>query len=505
MRRLSLPMTICIAIALLTAPLSAPAAATPYAAPDVSVTVDGLGVSFEVPPQRENYSVLVPFRAISEAIGVTVEWVAAERGIIATRPAAADSPAVEVRLWIDRPTAMVNGVEQQLTALPRLVSDKTFIPARFFATAFGCGVDWNEAAQRVLITTGERTMTVYGFYALGSDKTSSWTDLFGMPYPDIALATAHQRLLSGVGFGWYSIDAQGHLSDDGAIAGWSRPGGSENALLRADQAGLTGEMVIHANGSESKLASLLGNQQVLAGLRTAIVAAAASYDGVNLDWESFTTGLDAAGKVAVRDSYAAFVTALAADLHAAGKTLTVTVQPGNGAFAAGFDYAALGAAADRLVLMAYDYYDHTQPSPLAPLAKVEEAIKLLLAQRVPADKVLLGLAPGGAEWVTKPTAGVANRLANGDVASYKAAHAVTWDATAQANWLSYQDAAGQTIKVWIEDGQSISLKIALAKRYGLRGIAVWRLGDIPGDVWTAIDDATKPERATSAQPQTQQP
>ncbi|MGE5560265.1 MAG: stalk domain-containing protein [Chloroflexota bacterium] len=480
-------------IALVVAVVCPTAVAAPAAAPAVSVTIDELPLAFDAPLQREEYRVLVPFRAISEAIGVTVDWVPEEKGIIATKAASVDSPATEVRLWIDRPTAMVNGVEQPLDVPPRLVDSKTFIPARFFATAFGCGVDWDEATQRVLITTGERTMDVYAFYAAGTSLTPSWPDLFGMPYPDVDRTTAHQRLVSSVGFGWFSVLASGRLSSNG-IDGWRRPGGWENALVELRRAGLSDEMVVYASGSESKLAVLLNDAQSLAELRAAIVAEADNFGGVNLDWEGISSGLDADGQAAVRARYAEFVTALAADLKAIGKTLTVTVQPGNSAFAAGFDYATIGAVADRIVLMAYEYYDRALPSPLAPMAKVEEAVQLLL-KHVSADRILLGVAPGGVAWQTAPTPGRADVWSLSDVAAYTERYVTTWDETADANWLSFTDAAGRTSKLWIEDGRSIGRKIALAKRYGLRGIALWRLGVIPRDVWQAVDDGTKPLRA----------
>lgn len=472
-----------------------PAAAMPAVAPNVSVTVDDLAIAFDVPLQRENDRVLVPFRAISEAIGVKVEWVPAERGIIATRPASADGPAVEVRLWIDRPAALVNGREQPLDVPPRLVSDRTFIPGRFFATAFGCAVDWDQAAQRVLITTPERTMTVYAFYALGNSKASSWTDLFGLPYPDADLATAHQRLLSGVGYGWYNIDDSGRLRADNPLPGWDKPSGWDNVLVMSDRAGLVDEMVVFASDSQGRITALLGDEQRLAALRAAIVSEAELYNGVNLDWEELGRGADVAAQAVTRTRYAEFVKRLCADLAAKGKTLTVTVPPANSAFAAAYDYAALAADAERLVLMAYDYYDRSLPSPPAPLAKVDEAIRALLAQGIPAGKILLGIAPGGVEWRTQPTLSRANPLPASDVASLKARAALTWDAAAQANWFTYQDAAGNTYQVWLEDGQSVARKIALAKRYGLRGIAIWRLGEVPTDVWDAVDRATRPERS----------
>jgi hypothetical protein len=476
-------------------------AAAPVAAPAVSIDIDGLRLVSPAPLQRENDRVLVPFRAISEAIGVDVTWLPDERGIVGTKAADGERAAVEARLWIDRRVATINGAEVALEVPPRLVGDRTFLPARFFAEAFGCQVGWDQAAQRVLITTPERTMTVYGFYALGSSKSSSWTDLFGRPYPDTDPLTGSQRLLSTVGYGWYNIDAAGSLRGDNSLPGWSKPGGWDGVISTADQAGLSGDMVIFADDGQGALATLLANSSAVASLQQAIVSESALYDGVNLDWESIAAHRQAADAATIRAAYAAFVDGLATGLHAVGRQLTVTVPAPNSIFASGYDYARLGAAADRMIVMAYDYYDRGQPSPMAPLASVDTAVGTLM-QSVPANKILLGIAPGGVEWRTAPTQSRANPLPATDIASLRQRATLIWDANAGASHFTYQDEAGNNYTVWLEDERAVGLKVALAKRYNLAGVAFWRLGEVPTAVWEAVDAASLPARTAPATPTT---
>lgn len=477
------------------------AAAAPVAAPAVSIDIDGLRLVSPAPLQRENDRVLVPFRAISEAIGVNVTWLPDERGIVGTRAADGERAAVEARLWIDRRVALINGAEVALEVPPRLVGDRTFLPARFFAEAFGCQVGWEQATQRVLITTPERTMTIYGFYALGSSKSSSWTDLFGRPYPDTDPLTGSQRLLSTVGYGWYNIDAAGNLRGDNSLPGWSKPGGWDGVISTADQAGLSGDMVIFADDGQGALATLLSNSTAVASLQQAIVSESALYDGVNLDWESIAAHRQAADAAAIRDAYAAFIEGLANGLHAVGRQLTVTVPAPNSVFASGYDYARLGAAADRMIVMAYDYYDRGQPSPMAPLASVDAAVSTLM-QSVPPSKILLGIAPGGVEWRTAPTQSRANPLPATDIASLRHRVTLIWDANVGASHFTYQDEAGNSYTVWLEDERAVGLKVALAKRYSLAGVAFWRLGEVPTAVWEAVDAATLPTRTAPATPST---
>lgn len=60
---------------LLSAAMMTAAAASPsFAADDISITLDGRNLSFDVPPQIINERTMVPLRAIFEALGADVDW-----------------------------------------------------------------------------------------------------------------------------------------------------------------------------------------------------------------------------------------------------------------------------------------------------------------------------------------------------------------------------------------------------------------------------------------------
>ena len=46
-------------------------------------------------------------------------------------------------------------------------------------------------------------------------------------------------------------------------------------------------------------------------------------------------------------------------------------------------------------------------------------------------------------------------------------------------YLIYETDDGERIFLWYENSQSIGEKMALAKCFGVRGVSVWRLGNIP--------------------------
>jgi len=143
------------AICLLLA-LAAPTLAA--AAPAITIYVDQeLLASDQAPIIREN-RVLVPMRAIFEALGARVDWEAQSKTIIATK---GDQRIVlvaeqkEARKQWDN----VNDDFKQATYDNPIVSDvpplfeenRVFVPLRFVAQAFGAEVAWDNAQKQVRI------------------------------------------------------------------------------------------------------------------------------------------------------------------------------------------------------------------------------------------------------------------------------------------------------------------------------------------------------------------
>ena len=57
----------------------------------------------------------------------------------------------------------------------------------------------------------------------------------------------------------------------------------------------------------------------------------------------------------------------------------------------------------------------------------------------------------------------------------------------------YTTEDGERYKVWYENEQSVLDKIELARMFGITGVSLWRLGNIPTatgyDVWSAVESA----------------
>ncbi|WNS46924.1 stalk domain-containing protein [Paenibacillus sp. MMS20-IR301] len=381
----------------------------------VSIQLDGYPLPFPVEPAVMSGTTMVPFRAISEALGIQVEWNQAARRITATQQSAADAAKTVVILTLGNTNASVNGTAVKLEAAPQNIRGTTMVPLKFFSQQFGAAVAWNQAAKTVSITSPKRDIYTLGFYAQKA-------------YSEVSLIPS----FDAVAFGWSRIDKTGQFTTTGTDFWWPEAAGDvtpESIVQNAAATGTAPYLMVYSSDSSLELSKNLEDPQLQAQTIASIVDLAASkgFQGIGLDLE----GLGLTGdKGAVQSQYNAFVKNLSAAARAASLKLTVILHPLNSSYK-GYDYKTLGSLADDLVIMAYAYEGEKGPEPTA---KVDEGIRLAL-QQVSKDKLILG------------------------------------------------------ISVFSENESSVNTKIGLAKRYGLKGIAIWRLGLIGQPVMSKMGEA----------------
>ena len=99
--------------------------------------------------------------------------------------------------------------------------------------------------------------------------------------------------------------------------------------------------------------------------------------------------------------YVALLQELSGDLHAHGMKLYVAVPPHNNEY----DYPAIAAAADGVVLMNYD--EHYPGAASGPVASQDWFVKNLKYARtvIPKEKIICAIANYGYDWVLKPKKG----------------------------------------------------------------------------------------------------
>ncbi|HYF95033.1 MAG TPA: stalk domain-containing protein [Symbiobacteriaceae bacterium] len=346
-----------------------PAAADPPPSP--SIRLDGYPLAFPVPPIIVEGRTMVPFRAIAEALGVTVIWNGENRSIQAYGPGALAYLRIGVR------TMWVNGTAVELDVPPMLVNDRTLVPLRAFSTAFGAGVAWNGDTFTVSITSPVRTMRTLAFYALGS-----------FPRRDLV------PRFSDVAYGWARLNDDGSLNLTGQDYFWPEPNGdvSPESLLRdAAAAGTRRLLLVHETDTEALgMTNLILDEAKTARAADAIAALVGEkrFDGVVLDVEYLGWSETDEELERVRQGYVRFVAAVAERMRAAGKETAVSLPPLNGSYH-GYDYAAIARVADTMQIMAHDYVVN-QPEPTD---QVDEAVRMAVAAVGDANgsKLLLGL------------------------------------------------------------------------------------------------------------------
>lgn len=127
------------------------------------------------------------------------------------------------------------------------------------------------------------------------------------------------------------------------------------------------------------------------------------FDGIDLDYEGFAFSDGRDSWPSTRPVWVAFVNELASALHANGKLLSVTIPP---VWIAGgaetgytvYDPAAVGAVADRVRLMVYDWsYAGGPPGPISPMSWVQQVIAYN-DPIIPNGKLQLGVPAYGRDW-----------------------------------------------------------------------------------------------------------
>ncbi|MBQ8248342.1 MAG: hypothetical protein IJY93_00465 [Clostridia bacterium] len=174
---------------------------------------------------------------------------------------------------------------------------------------------------------------------------------------------------------------------------------------------------------------------------------------------------------------------LADALHAVGIELTVSLAPKTSDDQAGLlyeaiDYATLGAIADRVLLMTYEWgYTYSEPRAVAPINNVAAVVDYALTV-IPREKIDLGIPNYGYDWQLPWVEGTPARSL-GNIAAQELAiergAMIMYSETDQTPFFSYTAEDGTSHVVWFEDARSIMEKLRLARDRRLGGIGVWQI------------------------------
>lgn len=212
------------------------------------------------------------------------------------------------------------------------------------------------------------------------------------------------------------------------------------------------------------------------------------YRGLNLDFE-YILPED-------RVAYAAFVKQVTDTLNLFEVHVSVALAPKysdqqSGVLYEGMDYALLGAAANSVFLMTYEWgYTYGEPMAVAPVNQVRRVAEYALT-RIPAEKVVLGVPNYGYDWPLPFQAGTtrAKTLGNIEAVSLAGQYGaeIQFDEQAQSPWFRYWQ-YGIQHEVWFQDVRSYRATFELAKELGLRGVGYWTIMQLFRANWTLLAD-----------------
>lgn len=117
---------------------------------DIKILLDKLILDFsDQNPILEDGRVLVPMRAIFEALGATVEWDEETRTITARKG------DTIITLQIGKNEIVKNGETVELDTKAQIMNDRTLVPLRAVSESFDNKVEWNGEEKTVTIVTDE--------------------------------------------------------------------------------------------------------------------------------------------------------------------------------------------------------------------------------------------------------------------------------------------------------------------------------------------------------------
>ncbi len=248
------------------------------------------------------------------------------------------------------------------------------------------------------------------------------------------------------------------------------------------------------------------------------------FDGVVIDFEGLrNTGSDKKSILydgqTISYYYTQFLTELKTQLTQMNKTMFVAVNPL--LYYDGYEYSDILELADQVILMAHDYepvqklqknqvqqytgYDVLEPvHSLAPIGAVRDALNDLRSAAADASqmsKVWLQITFDSAQWQYDVTSAagwetlkesvlskevrstplyksIKDRVDNKDGAGQNLTYG--YNNELQSPFLQYFNTVNKTWNIILyEDSTSISAKIDLARTYGVGGISVWSLANVP--------------------------
>ncbi|WP_337402909.1 glycosyl hydrolase family 18 protein [Suilimivivens sp.] len=204
-------------------------------------------------------------------------------------------------------------------------------------------------------------------------------------------------------------------------------------------------------------------------------------DGINVDFEQLSMDCG--------EHFVEFIRELSVACRKNGKVLSVdNYVPRD--FNDYYDRKEQGIVADYVIVMGYDehYAGSKEAGSVASIDYVEDGIAQTVKE-VPAEKVINAIPFYTRIWETIGD-GISSQAVDMVTAEqFISNHGITaeWDETTCQNYGEYTSGDSR-YQVWLEDADSIKVKLNVMENYGIGGVAEWRLGFEKPEIWDVIGE-----------------
>ena len=207
----------------------------------------------------------------------------------------------------------------------------------------------------------------------------------------------------------------------------------------------------------------------------------AGIDGINIDFEGV--------KSDNADDFIQFLRELSIETH--NKGIILSVDNYSLASVTGFyNRKEQGNVVDYVVIMGYDEHWASSPTPgsVASIDFVERGIRETVAE-VPAEKVINAVPFYTRIWRTNSEGKVGSdtigmQMQNDWIEQVGITPA--WDNETCQNY-GEAEVGGKTCQIWMEDAESLEVKLNVMDSYGIAGVAEWKLGFETPDIWDVFE------------------
>lgn len=147
-----------------------------------------------------------------------------------------------------------------------------------------------------------------------------------------------------------------------------------------------------------------------------------------------------------------------------------------------------GEIADYVIIMGYDEHWHGSgdPGSVASIGYVSNGLDKTI-EEVPSEKVINALPFYTIQWRTEGSTVTDQYITLKNIPDFlkRAGVQKVWDETACQNYVEWNE-GNALYQVWLEDEESISVKLNVMATKNLGGVAVWKLGDGTAGAWELV-------------------